>query len=81
MQFYILVDIQTEEHTAELFVPELTALVLRLLSESWKRYKPPGIDQIPAEMIQAGGGGVHSEIYKLIKLIWNKEELPYQWKE
>jgi hypothetical protein len=22
-----------------------------------------------------------SEIYKLIKLIWNKEELPHQWKE
>jgi hypothetical protein len=38
-------------------------------------------------MIQAGGGGggggetLHSEIHKLIKLIWNKEELPHQWKE
>jgi hypothetical protein len=25
--------------------------------------------------------GTHSEIHKLIKLIWNKEELPHQWKE
>jgi hypothetical protein len=24
---------------------------------------------------------LHSEIHKLIKLIWIKEELPYQWKE
>jgi hypothetical protein len=24
---------------------------------------------------------LRSEIHKLIKLIWNKEELPHQWKE
>jgi hypothetical protein len=45
-----------------------------------KRCKFPGADQIPAELIQAGGA-LHSEIHKLIKLIWNKEELPHQWKE
>jgi sorting nexin-29 len=37
--------------------------------------------QIPAELIQAGGETLHSEIHKLIILIWNKEELPHQWKE
>jgi hypothetical protein len=41
----------------------------------------PGVDQIPAKMIKAGGETLHSEIHKLIKLIWNKEELPHQWKE
>jgi hypothetical protein len=48
-----------------------------------KTYKPPGIDQIPAELIQAGGGGhiLRSEIQNLINCIWNKEELPQQWKE
>jgi hypothetical protein len=46
-----------------------------------KRYKAPGSDQIAAELIQAGGGTLHSEIHKLIMLIWNKEELPHQWKE
>jgi hypothetical protein len=46
-----------------------------------KRYKSPGVDQIPAELSQAGGGRLRSEIHKLIKLIWNKEELPHQWKE
>jgi hypothetical protein len=46
-----------------------------------KRYKAPGSDQIPAELIQAGGKTLHSEMHKLIMLIWNKEELPHQWKE
>jgi hypothetical protein len=45
-----------------------------------KRYKSPGIDQISAELIQAGEETLNSEIRKLIKLIWNKE-LPHQWKE
>jgi hypothetical protein len=46
-----------------------------------KRYKSPGIDQIPAELIQTGGIALHSEIHKLINCIWNKEEFPEQWKE
>jgi hypothetical protein len=41
----------------------------------------PGVDHSPTELIQAGGETLHSEICKLIKLIWNKEELPHQWKE
>jgi hypothetical protein len=45
-----------------------------------KRYKSPG-DQIPAELIQAGGETLRSVIHKVIKLIRNKEELPHQWKE
>jgi hypothetical protein len=32
-------------------------------------------------MIQAEGETLPSEIHKLINLIWNKEELPDQWKE
>jgi hypothetical protein len=38
-----------------------------------KRHKAPGSDQIPAELIQAGGEIMHSEVHKLIMLIWNKE--------
>jgi hypothetical protein len=41
----------------------------------------PGIYHIPAELIQAGGEILHSKIYKLIKSIWNKEDLPDQWKK
>jgi hypothetical protein len=40
-----------------------------------------GIDQIPAELIKAGGSKICSEIHKLIISIWNKEQLPDQWKE
>jgi hypothetical protein len=32
-------------------------------------------------MIKAGGEMLCSEIHKLICSIWNKEELPQQWKE
>jgi hypothetical protein len=64
---------QTEIHTAEPPVPERR---LRWLFEKLKRHKPPGIDQIPAELIKAGGRTFHFEIHKLINSIWNKEELP-----
>jgi hypothetical protein len=43
--------------------------------------RSPGVDQIPAKLIKAGGRTIRSEIHKLINYIWNKEELPEQWKE
>jgi hypothetical protein len=46
-----------------------------------RKYKSPGSDQIPAELIQAGGKILLSPIHKLINSSWNKEELPDQWKE
>jgi hypothetical protein len=67
-------------HTAEPFVPEPSATEVEVAIEKLKRYKSPGVDQILAELIQAGGETLHLEIHKLIKLIWNKE-FPHQWKE
>jgi hypothetical protein len=72
---------QTEIHIAEPFVPEPSASEVEVAIGKLKSYKSPGIDQIPAELIQAGGETVSSEIHKLIKLIWYKEELLHQWKE
>jgi sorting nexin-29 len=72
---------QTEMHTGELFVPAPSAAEFEVAIRELKTYKSSSSDQIPAELIQAGGGVLHSEIHKLIMLIWNKEELPYQWKE
>jgi hypothetical protein len=46
-----------------------------------QNYKPPGTDQIPAELIQAGGVTWLSAMHKLINSIWNAEELPEQWQE
>jgi hypothetical protein len=71
---------QTEMHTAEPSVPEHSVTEIDVAIRKLKRYKSPGVDQIPAELIQAGGETLHSEIHKLIKLIWNKE-LPHRWKE
>jgi hypothetical protein len=68
-------------HTAEPFVPQPSASEVEIAVGKLKRYKSPGVDQIPAELIQAGGETLRSEIHKIIKLIWNKEELPHQWKE
>jgi hypothetical protein len=46
-----------------------------------KKWKVPGSEEIPAELIQAGGEMSLSAIRKLINSIWNKEELSDQWKE
>jgi hypothetical protein len=45
-----------------------------------ERYKSQDSDHISAELIQAGGEILLSEIHKLSISIWNKEELPDQWK-
>ena len=49
--------------------------------EKIKNHKSPGIDQIPAELYQAGGRTIRYEIHKLIISIWNTEELSDEWKE
>ena len=72
---------QTEIHTAEPLVPETSSLEVQLAIEKLKSHKSLGIDQIPAELIKAGGRTVHYYIHKLIISIWNKEELPEEWKD
>jgi hypothetical protein len=62
-------------------VSEPSAAEVEAAIRKLKRYKTPGSDQIPAELIQVGGETLRSEIHKLLMLIWNKEELPHQWKE
>jgi hypothetical protein len=62
-------------------VPEPSAAEVEVAIRKMKRYKAPGFDQIPAELILAGVGTLHYEIHKLIMLIWSKEDLPHQWKE
>jgi hypothetical protein len=62
-------------------VPEPSAFEVEMAIEKLKRYKSPGIGQISVELIKAGGSKFCSEIHKLIISIWNKEELPNQWKE
>jgi len=62
-------------------VPKPSALEVVMTIEKLKRHKSPIIDQIPADLIKAGGTIIRSEIHKRIHSIWNKEELPGEWKE
>ena len=62
-------------------MPEPSAFEVDLAIEKLKSHKSTGIDQIPAELIKAGGRTIHCEIHKLTVSIWNREELPEEWKE
>ena len=62
-------------------MPEPSAFEVKLANEKLKSHKSLGIDQIPAELIKAGGGTISYENHKLIISIWNKEELPEKWDE
>ena len=50
-----------------------------MATEKLKRHTSPGIDHIPAKMMEAGGRTIRSEIHELIISVWNKEELPEEW--
>jgi len=67
---------QTEIHTAEPIVPELSACEVELAIEKLKSHKSPVTDPIPAELMKAGSRTIYYEIHKLSISIWNKEELP-----
>jgi len=49
---------QAEIQTTEPLVPELSVLDVELAIEKLKSHKSPGIDQIPAELINAGGSTI-----------------------
>jgi len=53
---------------------------VELAIDKLKSHKSPGIDQILAELIKAGGRTISLEIHKLITSIWKKEKLPEEWK-
>jgi hypothetical protein len=72
---------QMDIHTAEPLVPDPSLVEVEIAIGKLKSYKSPGTDQFPAELIKAGGETLYSEIHRLVCSIWNKEELPQQWKE
>jgi len=72
---------QAEIHTAEPLIPEPSASEYELVIDKLKSHKSAGIDQIPAELINAGGRTICLDIHKLITSIWKKEKLPEEWKE
>jgi hypothetical protein len=71
----------TAIYTEEPLLAGPSASEFELAIEKLKSNKSPGIDQIPVELIKEGGRTIHGEIHKLIISIYNKEELPEEWKE
>ena len=71
----------SEVYTAEPDNPEPSLIEVELAIEKLKKHKATGVDHIPSELFQAGGSKLYEEIQKLIVLIWNKGELPQEWKE
>jgi hypothetical protein len=72
---------QIDVHAAEPLVPGPSCLEVEIAIAKLRKYKLPGSDHIPAELIQTEGEILQYVIHKLINSIWNKEELPDQWME
>jgi hypothetical protein len=67
--------------TAEPLVPEPSLVKVEIAIVKLKSYKFLCTDQILTELMKTEGETLCSEIHKLICSIWNKKELPQQWKE
>jgi len=70
---------QTELHTTERMVPEVSALEDEMAIENLKDTSQ-GINQIPAELMETGCRIIRYENHRIFNSIWNKEELPEEWK-
>ena len=64
---------QTDIHTTAPLVPAMPTENLN--------YKSPGIAQISAKLIKAGGRTFCYEIHEFINSVWNKEDMLAEWKE
>jgi hypothetical protein len=71
---------QIEVHTAEPLVRGSSRLEVEIAIAQLKKYKSPGSDQIPAELIQAGGEMLLSTFHRLINsLISGRSLILYQF--
>jgi hypothetical protein len=68
-------------HTAEPLVRECSLFEVETVIANLKKYKTPGTDNIPSELLKAEGEILYIEIHILNCYIWNKAELPQKWKK
>ncbi|KAJ4437353.1 hypothetical protein ANN_17494 [Periplaneta americana] len=82
-------DINTEEDTSsnetvyfgpEVQLKEPSKFEIFNVIKKMKNNRAPGEDLITAELIQKGGKRLWTYIYELILVIWNKEEIPDEWR-
>jgi len=77
-----MIDDQTQEESFKENEIEMEQLTYKEVSDiiiKLKENKAPGTDNIPAELIKYGGSILKHRMYRLILLIWNKEQLPTEW--
>jgi hypothetical protein len=67
--------------TAQLLLPAPRPFEVEIAFAKLKIYNSLGSNNIPAELIQAGGETLECEIHKLNNSIWSNGELPEQWKK
>ena len=72
---------QAEIHTAEPLVPEPSASEVELAIDKLKSQKSPGTDQIPAELIKAGGETISLEIQKTYYFYLEEGEIAWRVEE
>jgi hypothetical protein len=69
LNVHIVSDVSQIEHMAEPLVPGSSYLEVSIAIAELKKYKSPGSDQILAELIQAGGEILLSQIHKLSNFV------------
>jgi hypothetical protein len=67
-------------HSVEPLVPESSSDGVEGHIKALNRYKPPGTDHIPVELVQTRGKTLRSKIHKIINSFQNKKELLQQRK-
>jgi hypothetical protein len=65
-------DRQIQIHTAEPLGFDPNPFEVEIAIAKLKRYKSPGSDEIPTELIQAGGEILRFKIHQLINSVWIK---------
>ena len=65
---------ENEIEIEQLTYKEVSDTIIKLIEN-----KAPGTDNIPAELIKYGAYILKHRMYKLILLIWKKEQLPTKW--
>jgi hypothetical protein len=61
---------QSRKRTSDQSLPEPSTSEVEITIEELKRYESPGVGQIPAEFIQAGGKTSGGEIHCLASSVW-----------
>uniref|UniRef100_A0A0B7BIP1 Reverse transcriptase domain-containing protein n=1 Tax=Arion vulgaris TaxID=1028688 RepID=A0A0B7BIP1_9EUPU len=62
-------------------VGEITKQEIRNALKNLKKGKAAGVDNIPAEALREGGEEMVNQLHILFNLVWDREEIPADWKK